>query len=216
MIITKLKPNEEILNFLNSHNRIFLIGCGSCAEQCRTGGKEDILNMKNLLIRDKKEVTGWAAPDETCHIPLLKRELRKHNIEIGKADAVLVMACGAGTSAVNEVIKTRVYPASNTISLGNTIRKGDFIGRCSLCGECVLGETGGYCPVTICPKNMLNGPCGGMDKGKCEVNHDEDCVWVKIYDKLSIHSNLADMSKVRKAKDYSKMKKGERTGAGKC
>lgn len=210
MIITRLKPKAEILGFINNHKNIFLVGCGSCAEQCKTGGKEDVAVMKNWLKKQGKDVTGAVVPDETCHIPLVKRDLRKYSAGLNSADCVLVMACGAGTSAVRETVKKRVYPASDTISLGDTIRQGNFIGRCSLCGECVLGETGGLCPVTICPKGMLNGPCGGMDKGKCEVNKDEDCVWVKIYETLSMHNDLAGMYTIKQPKDYSKTQRGTR------
>lgn len=210
MIITKLKPENEILGLINDHRRIFLVGCGSCAEQCKTGGKEEVATMRDWIGKQGKEVGGWIVPDETCHIPLLKKEFRKHKAGLNSADCVLVMACGAGTSAVRESVQKRVYPASDTISLGNTIRQGNFVGRCSLCGECVLGETGGFCPVTICPKGMLNGPCGGMDKGKCEVNRDEDCIWVKIYDTLSEHNDLESMRSIRQPKDYSKSKRGAR------
>lgn len=200
MIITRLKPEEEILGFLKEHRRIFIVGCGSCAEQCKTGGEEDVRAMSKKL---GEKVTGWVVPDETCNIPLVKRELRGCAGEIKDADAVLVMACGAGVSAVQEAVKKRVYPALDTISLSNTLRQGDFVGRCSLCGECVLGETGGLCPVTLCPKGMLNGPCGGMGEGKCEVNPDEDCVWVKIYD-------LVKLKRIMGPKDYSKMQRSAR------
>lgn len=214
MIITKLKSREEIMGFINDHNSVFLVGCGSCAEQCKAGGKEDVATMKNWIKKQGKKITGSVVPDETCHIPLVKREFRKYNTQINSADAVLVMACGAGTSAVREIVKKRVYPASDTVSLGNTIRQGNFIGRCSLCGECVLGETGGFCPVTMCPKGMLNGPCGGMDKGKCEVNPDEDCVWNSIYDILSMHNDLKSMRSIKQPKDYSRTQRGARIEVG--
>lgn len=216
MIITKLKPKEEILGFINNYSNIFIVGCGSCAEQCKTGGKDDVAVMRDWIKKQNKKVIGWIVPDETCHVPLIKKDFRKHAAEIKTADAVLVMACGAGTGAVREAVKNRVYPACDTISLGNTIRQGIFIGRCSLCGECVLAETGGFCPVTACPKGMLNGPCGGMDKGKCEVNRSEDCVWVSIYDILSMHADLAGMHKIKQPKDHSKTQRGAKVGAGKC
>ena len=40
-----------------------------------------------------------------------------------------------------------------------------------MCGDCVLDKTAGICPVTTCPKGLLNGPCGGMWDGMCEVLH---------------------------------------------
>ena len=47
---------------------------------------------------------------------------------------------------------------------------GTWSERCRACGECVLDQTGGICPMTICAKNLLNGPCGGTNHGKCEVD----------------------------------------------
>ncbi len=54
---------------------------------------------------------------------------------------------------------------------------------CQMCGECVLHETGLTCPMT-CPKNLRNGPCGGVrEDGNCEVKPDMPCVWVKAHDR---------------------------------
>ncbi len=50
-----------------------------------------------------------------------------------------------------------------------------------MCGNCVLDRTAGICPVTQCPKGLLNGPCGGMWNGMCEVLADRECVHVRIY-----------------------------------
>ncbi len=50
---------------------------------------------------------------------------------------------------------------------------------CRMCGACVLSSTGMSCPRN-CPKNVLNGPCGGVRAdGSCEVLPDMTCVWVK-------------------------------------
>jgi len=211
MIITKQKSNEDILKLLGGRKNVFIVGCGSCAEQCKTGGKEDVQRMKEFLEKHGKNVTGWIVPDETCHIPLVKRDLRSVDAGLKSSDAVLVMACGAGVSAVRESVEIAIYPSNDTVSVGNTIRLGQFAGRCSLCGECILGETMGYCPITMCPKGVLNGPCGGMDKGKCEVDKNDDCVWVKIYDAMFVCPE--ERRKVIKAKDYSKMKRGAKTEA---
>lgn len=52
---------------------------------------------------------------------------------------------------------------------------------CHMCGQCVLHSTGMVCPMT-CPKNLRNGPCGGvrMD-GSCEVYPEKECIWAKAY-----------------------------------
>jgi len=50
---------------------------------------------------------------------------------------------------------------------------------CRMCGQCILSATGMSCPMN-CPKNLRNGPCGGVRAdGRCEVRPDMPCVWVE-------------------------------------
>jgi hypothetical protein len=50
---------------------------------------------------------------------------------------------------------------------------------CRMCGACVLSSTGMSCPMN-CPKNLRNGPCGGVRAdGNCEVRPQMKCVWVQ-------------------------------------
>ena len=56
-----------------------------------------------------------------------------------------------------------------------------FLFDCQMCGQCVLSSTGMVCPMN-CPKNLRNGPCGGVRaNGNCEVKPDMPCVWVEAY-----------------------------------
>lgn len=49
---------------------------------------------------------------------------------------------------------------------------------CRMCGQCILSSTGMSCPMN-CPKNLRNGPCGGVRPfGYCEVRPEMKCVWV--------------------------------------
>jgi hypothetical protein len=57
--------------------------------------------------------------------------------------------------------------------------------RCAGCGDCLLALTGGICPVARCAKGLLNCSCGGSRNGKCELDPEKDCAWVKIYDRLN-------------------------------
>lgn len=60
------------------------------------------------------------------------------------------------------------------------VSKGPVFG-CQMCGQCVLHSTGMVCPMT-CPKNLRNGPCGGVRlDGACEVYPDMRCVWLVAY-----------------------------------
>jgi hypothetical protein len=54
---------------------------------------------------------------------------------------------------------------------------------CQMCGQCVLHSTGLTCPMT-CPKQLRNGPCGGVRaNGNCEVKPEMRCVWLKAYER---------------------------------
>ncbi len=60
-----------------------------------------------------------------------------------------------------------------------------FLFDCKMCGQCVLSSTGMSCPMN-CPKNLRNGPCGGVrPDGHCEVNPWMRCVWVESWDGAS-------------------------------
>jgi hypothetical protein len=52
---------------------------------------------------------------------------------------------------------------------------------CKMCGQCALSATGMSCSMN-CPKNLRNGPCGGVrQNGNCEVKEDMRCVWVEAW-----------------------------------
>jgi hypothetical protein len=65
---------------------------------------------------------------------------------------------------------------------GEIITKGPLF-DCRMCGQCVLHSTGMTCPMT-CPKNLRNGPCGGVrPNGHCEVKPEMLCVWVQAWER---------------------------------
>ena len=205
MIITKLKSIEEILKLLGNKESIFIIGCGACASACFTGGENECNELKKKLEEVGKRVTGYTVIDETCHIPLVKKELRKHNDKLEKTDSFIVLACGAGTQAVSSsFINKPVYPGVDTCFLGTIERVGNFTEYCSMCGECIIGDTAGICPVTRCGKGLLNGPCGGVINGKCEINIDNDCVWVLIYNRLKAMGELNRFKNIHNPKNHLK------------
>jgi hypothetical protein len=129
-------------------------------------------------------------------------ETRKNVGSLDEADAVVVMSCGAGVQTVADAVDKPVFPGLESVFLGNVIRHGVFEERCQMCGDCVLDETAGICPVTTCPKGLLNGPCGGMWDGKCEVLTDRECTHVRIRERLA--SQGRDRSGVLEPKDFSK------------
>jgi len=209
MIISEQKPFQEIIDSLKEYNKIFLVGCGECATTCKTGGKDELLKMQEELEKQGKTILGTCIPDAPCVAAQIKTELAKNMKLLRQADAVLVLACGLGAQSVkdNDRIGLVVLPACNTLFGALLDAQGNFHEKCSMCGECVLDITGGICPITLCPKGLLNGPCGGMDKGKCEVDKDKDCAWVLIYKELEKRNKLQRMKKIKEPKDFKKTTK---------
>lgn len=206
MIITEQKPLEEILNSLKGYNKIFLIGCGECSTTCKTGGEKEVLGLKEALEKNGKTVVGSVIPNAPCIAPQIKTELAKNRKALTEAEAILSLSCGLGSQSIkdNNRMEQVVIPGCNTICMGLMDAQGNFQEKCSACGECLLAITGGICPVTLCPKGLLNGPCGGMDKGKCEVDKERDCAWVLIYKELEKKNRLEDFRKIQAPKDYKK------------
>jgi hypothetical protein len=204
MIITRRKPFEEIMEFLNGKNRVFLTGCSLCATSCMTGGEKEVLEMKARLEKEGKEVTGYVVLDPSCNKLQARAALKKQKSEVEAADAVLCMACGDGAQTVAELVKIPVYPANDTMFIGEVERIGHYSEACRACGQCELGWTAGICPITRCAKSLLNGPCGGSRNGKCEVNPENDCAWILIYNRLKELGQLEQIVKIKAPKDYSK------------
>lgn len=187
MIITRPRDWERIEDNLASigARSVFIMGCGQCATVAHTGGETEVAEVAARLEALGLEVTGWTVGEVTCHLGGTKLESRKHGGDIEAADAVLVLACGAGVQTVADSVTKPVFPGLESLFLGNVIRNGIFEERCLMCGECVLDKTAGICPVTTCPKGLLNGPCGGMWEGMCEVLTDRECTHVRIRRRLT-------------------------------
>ena len=209
MIISEQKNIEEILDEISGKNKVFLVGCAQCATVCKTGGEPEILQMKERLEKEGKEIVGWVVVDVPCNTAGVKKDFAKHRKEIKEAEAILVFACGGGVQTVKEQgrVEVPVYSGCNTLFLGTIDPDGNFYEECSLCGECILEKTGGICPVTRCAKGLLNGPCGGSSEGKCEVDKEQDCAWALIYEELKKRGELDKLKEFQPPKDYEKMRK---------
>lgn len=218
MMGQKLKSMEEILGYLEGHKKIVLMGCGGCATLFHTGGEKEVEEMAEKLTKEGKEIVAKIKlPLDTyaCYLPISSKYIRKNLDAIKDCDAILMMCCGDGLQVVREYLEERgifkpIYPAVDSLGFfgGGPTR---FVEECRGCGDCILAYTAGICPLTRCPKGLLNGPCGGVrPDGKCEVNPDEDCIWVRIYDRMKKLNDLDEFSKIREPKDWSKMKRPRR------
>jgi len=204
MIITKQKDFNELISLIGK-KPVFIIGCSECATICNTGGEKEVLEMKVALEDKNIPVTGWVILEPACHLQNDKRILRKHKEEVNKANKILVLACGNGIQTVSEIIDhADVISGNDTLFLGEIKRANEFEKRCNMCGDCIEDLFGGFCPVSRCPKSMLNGPCGGSIEGKCEVDSNIDCVWDLIHKRLKEKKQLQLLNIIQEPKDWSK------------
>jgi len=186
MVVGERKPFEEIMKMLECHKKVMVLGCGGCVTVCLTGGQDAVrvLSSQIRMARDKdgnpieiieKTVERQCDPEYVDQVQEL----------VPDVEAVLSMACGAGVQFMAErYTKTPLYPALNTTFVGGSVKEGYYVERCQTCGECKLAYTGGICPIARCSKSLLNGPCGGSTKGKCEIDPNVDCGWQLILDRL--------------------------------
>jgi ferredoxin len=206
MIISQQKSLADLLFSLQGYSRVFIVGCGECATICQSGGEPEVAKMQQFLENAGKIVTGSCVPSAPCVAAKLKTELAKNIQALRQSEAALILACGLGVQSFkdNDRLDLTVFPACDSLFGAVMDAQGNFFEKCSMCAECVLDETAGICPITLCPKSLLNGPCGGVNQGKCEVDNQKDCAWVLIYQELDKHKKLASLKEIRKAKNYEK------------
>jgi len=203
MLISEQKPLKEILSYLEGDKSIFLIGCKGCAEGWGSGGEKQVAEMKNTLQEQGKAVSGSVVVDMLCDSVLTKLKLRAYKKEIAAADSILVLTDGAGVQTVAELVDKVVHPGCNTLSSGGAHAEWKEAERCLECGDCMLEFTGGLCPIARCSKHLLNGPCGGSQDGKCEVDPDIPCVWQQIIDRLAKLGQLDKLERLVTPKNWS-------------
>jgi hypothetical protein len=181
-------------------------GCATCVAECAAGGEREVETLAPLLrMALKNEGRTINVRTRT-----LERQCEWEFVEeladvVPQVDAIVSLACGIGIQAVAERFPDlAVYPGVNTTALAIRQEPGIWIARCAACGDCVLGETFGFCPVARCAKSLSNGPCGGTRiHGKCEIDENLDCVWFQIYERAKARGKVEQLLKVRKPKNWS-------------
>ncbi len=202
MIVTSEKPFEEILDMVRGQ-KVGIIGCvGGCSSLYSTGGKEQVESLSNRLKEAGVEVVCATTQGRHCTLKSFP-EIKESEALLG-AEAILIMACGVGVQSVAGISEVPVYPALDTRFAG---RRYDafLMERCLACGDCILHLTGGICPITRCPKSLVNGPCGGVFEGKCEVDRTNDCAWILIYQRLKELGQLDKNRSIKASKDFKVM-----------
>ena len=210
MIIGEQKPLEEIKKMIADHEKILVLGCGTCVTVCFAGGEKEVgilassLRMASKIDGEEKTVNE-STVQRQCEwefLDAIQQEIENH-------DLVLSMACGIGVQAIVERFpQANVAPALNTTFLGLPEEQGLWTERCAACGECILHRTAGICPIARCAKSLLNGPCGGSQDGKCEIDPEIPCAWQLIYDRLRARGQLDRLLAIEPARDWSTNRDG--------
>jgi ferredoxin len=210
MIVADKKPIEEIIEEIKDKQKILVLGCNECVTVCEAGGKKEVGVLASALrmyfLAQGQEVS---IDEQTLERQCDHEYLEEIRDVIDKYDAVVSLACGVGVQFTAEKYQsTPVYPGVNTCFMGAAEKRGLWTERCQGCGQCILAQTGGICPVSRCAKRILNGPCGGSTKGSCEINKELDCGWQLIIDRLKALGKLDDYEKIYPIKDWSTERSG--------
>ncbi len=225
MIVTRQKPVEEVVEMLSGAENVVLLGCGGCVTFYKTGGRKETIELAEKLKEKGVNVVATGISARQCYLIEEEKVKDMSDVEViktvaksisgleevEKIDAIVSLACGVGVQNLANLVDIPVYPAQNTLFMGRRRVEGDFdLEQCIGCGNCVLGYTAGICPVTRCAKSLMNGPCGGVFNGNCEVSqsrvskHPVPCAWIQIYEKLKKQGKLDNMRKIMPEKDFSK------------
>jgi len=209
MIVVKWKPLDEILDMVKEFNSVLIVGCDTCAAVVQAGGRRQVETMKTMLEMANKLKFGNRLKIGSISIPhqCNPEIVRTHLGPVARDyEAFLSLACGVGVQTIASVFTDKaVIPGNNTMFIGeHNWEERKFYEMCRACGNCILFETGGICPITRCAKGLLNGPCGGQANGKCEVGGwTRDCAWIQIYERLKARGRLDLFTKFRGPRDYS-------------
>ena len=204
MIVAEQKPLQEIKQLVSHSNKVLVLGCGTCVTVCFAGGEKEVGILASSL-RMATKIDGQEI--EFLEATVQRQCEYEYNEAVAdvlpQVDAVLSLACGIGVQTMNEQFpEILTLPGLNTTFLGQPTEQGVWEERCQACGNCVLGTTGGICPISRCAKSLLNGPCGGSQNGVCEVDSDTSCAWQLIYDRMAALDKLDLMMELEPMKDW--------------
>jgi ferredoxin len=205
MIVASPKSIPELKSIIADHKKVLFVGCGTCVTVCLAGGEREVsisayaVRMARKLDRNPVEIAQITI-ERQCENEFLK-DLAE---PASKVEAIVSFGCGAGVQAIAERFPDKpVYAGLNTQFLGILEEQAVWTEKCLGCGNCMLAQFGGICPVTRCAKRLLNGPCGGSLETRCEVDPDRPCAWQLIYTRLKNIGQLERLDEVVPPKDWS-------------
>jgi ferredoxin len=204
MIIAERRPFPEILENIASYSRVLVLGCRGCVAVCSAGGDREVAILAEA-IRLAREREG--KPIEVIERTFIRQcdpeYLEPLNELLPQVEAIVSLACGVGVNLIADLYPSaRVYPGVDTSFYGANVALGKWVEKCRGCGDCLIDKTAGLCPIARCAKNLLNGPCGGSQGGRCEVRKDMPCVWHMIIERLKERGELERLLEITPPKDW--------------
>ena len=210
MIVAEQKPLDEIKGLVANAEKILVVGCGTCVTVSFAGGTKEVgILASSLRMATKLDGNAKQFDEVTVQRQCEWEYVDPLQAQLEHYDLVLSLGCGIGVQALAERFPdTPVVPGLNTTFLGMPVEHGVFEERCQACGDCILGITGGICPIARCSKQLLNGPCGGSQRGVCEVNAEISCAWQLIYDRMAARGQLDRLLEIQPPKNWSTSRDG--------
>ena len=210
MIVAEQKQLEEIKSLTGAAEKVLVVGCGTCVTVCFAGGtREAAITAASLRMASRLNGESQNVTDVTVQRQCEWEYLDQIAEQVKDADIVLSLGCGIGVQAIAEHFPAAwVVPGLNTSFLGMPTEQGVWAERCAACGDCILGLTGGICPIARCSKSLLNGPCGGSEEGHCEIDPEVDCAWQLIYDRMSSMGKLDVLLELQPPKNWRTSRDG--------
>jgi ferredoxin len=210
MIIAESKSLDEVKQLIGNGKNVLVVGCGTCVTVCFAGGaREAAITSTSLRMATKLDGNPKAVSDVTVQRQCEWEYLDQIREQVEEADVILSLGCGIGVQAIVEHFPNSwVVPGLNTSFLGMPTEQGVWVERCAACGDCILGLTGGICPIARCSKSLLNGPCGGSEDGHCEIDPEVECAWVLIVDRLTSQDKLHMLLEIQEPKNWQSSRDG--------
>ena len=205
MIVAKRKPFDELVETASDFRRVLVVGCGTCVAVCLTGGEKEA----GILSAQMDMAAQMAGREQSFATACVERQCDREFLDelaaqARQCDAMLSLACGAGIQFLAERFpNVPVLAGVDTTFIGVNTQVGIWDAKCRACSACLLTLTGGICPQVICPKGMINGPCGGAREGRCETDPERECAWSLIYQRLEGTGRLANLDAVQPPRDHA-------------
>jgi ferredoxin len=210
MIVGEQKSLAEIKNMLDGYEKVLVVGCGTCVTVCFAGGTKEVGILASSLRMSSKLDGNAKQVDEVT----VQRQCEWEYIDpladkLDEYDAILSLGCGVGVQTLAERFPNkRVLPGLNTTFMGLPTEQGVWEERCQACGNCILDQTAGICPIARCSKQLLNGPCGGSQNGQCEIDPEVPCAWQLIWERMEALGMMDRLLAVQPPKDWSTSRDG--------